>query len=247
MAMCTVCMIHFHGTFLMDDGINSYNHPMSPYDIQHPSPHLNRRHRRSGSAMPLAIIDRLHELALLDERHVRRLRDAVDVGHLEVGNVVEVGRSTSRSPSRTWRSLSPRTSRASSHLRIDATAYGTSQRQRRMTRTNARGIADRRHRWGRWGASLRTDGRRAAPPFRARATHLSARRPSEGQGTHCAACGAAECTTAHVDTYHHMETRRFPFILRIGWLGKQGFAPPLERACANYLSMRNFRSSMIKF
>ena len=40
--------------------------------------------------MPLGIIDRLHELALLDERHVRRLRDAVDVGHLEVGDVVEV-------------------------------------------------------------------------------------------------------------------------------------------------------------
>ncbi len=71
--------------------INSYIHPMSPYDIQHPSPRLNRRHhRRSGSAMALNIIDRLHELALLDERHVRRLRDAVDVGHLEVGDIVEV-------------------------------------------------------------------------------------------------------------------------------------------------------------
>ena len=43
------------------------------------------------------------------------------------------------------------------------------------------------------------DGRRAAPPFRVRATHLSARRPSEGQGTHCAARVA-------VDTKHHMET-----------------------------------------
>ena len=101
------------------------------------------------------------------------------------------------------------TSRATSHLHIDATAYGISQRQRRMTRTNARGIADRRHGWGRWGASLRTDGRRAAPPFRARATHLSARRPSEGQGTHCAACGAAECTTAQVGHQAPHGNRRF--------------------------------------